>query len=160
MIVTMIKLLMEMVDGVAYNNIDEIHFNKGYLVDLSKDARREFSGVVYHEVVHSLLSNGMGQAPVCIIKRIADYVRLKADHAPDHWVGSGGGDKWDKGYDVTARFLEYCNELMDVFVVELHKKMNDGYSENIKNSFMRGVAPRKRGVVDVVVALSKYVEAE
>ncbi|KAL0878267.1 hypothetical protein Bca101_027973 [Brassica carinata] len=126
----MIKLLMENGAGVAYNDRDEIHFNAGYLADFRGDVRREFRGVVYHEVVHSLQWNGMGQAPVWITEGIAEYVRLKAEYAPDHWVGPGGGEKWDKGYDVTARFFEYCNELMDGFIVELNKKMKDGYSDS------------------------------
>ncbi|KAL3834746.1 hypothetical protein ACJIZ3_009482 [Penstemon smallii] len=63
------------------------------------------------------------------MKRIADFVRLKAGYAPSHWVSSGAGDRWDQGYDITARFLDYCDTLRNGFVAELNKKMRDGYSD-------------------------------
>ncbi|CAI0445646.1 unnamed protein product [Linum tenue] len=56
---------------------------------------------------------------------MADYVRLKAGYAPSHWVGPGKGDRWDQGYDVTARFLEYCEGVRGGFVAELNKKSVD-----------------------------------
>ncbi|CAL9222973.1 unnamed protein product [Arabidopsis halleri] len=128
--ITKITLFMENSDGVAYNSqAQEIHFNVGYLADVSEDVTREFTGVVYHEVVHSWQWNGADQAPGGLIEGIADYVRLKAGYAPGHWVGPGGGDTWDQGYDVTARFLEYCNDLRNGFVAELNEKMRSGYSD-------------------------------
>ncbi|CAN8270666.1 unnamed protein product [Cochlearia groenlandica] len=125
-VVTKITLVMENGNGVAYNGNNEIHFNAGYLAGFSGDVKREFTGVVYHEVVHSLQ---WGNGPGGLIEGIADYVRLKAGYAPGHWVGPGGGDRWDQGYDVTARFLEYCNDLKNGFVAELNKKMRNGYSD-------------------------------
>lgn len=127
--VTKITLFMENGDGVAYNSGNEIHFNVGYLAGVSGDVKREFTGVVYHEVVHSWQWNGAGRAPGGLIEGIADYVRLKAGYAPSHWVGPGRGDRWDQGYDVTARFLDYCNGLRNGFVAELNKKMRNGYSD-------------------------------
>ncbi|CAL9222970.1 unnamed protein product [Arabidopsis halleri] len=127
--VTKITLFMENGDGVAYNSGNEIHFNAGYLAGVSGDVKREFTGVVYHEVVHSWQWNGAGRAPGGLIEGIADYVRLKAGYAPSHWVGPGRGDRWDQGYDVTARFLDYCNGLRSGFVAELNKKMRNGYSD-------------------------------
>lgn len=56
--------------------------------------------------------------------------RLKANYAPSHWVKPGEGKKWDQGYDVTAKFLDYCNGLRDGFVAELNKKMKDGYNDS------------------------------
>ncbi|CAE5982774.1 unnamed protein product [Arabidopsis arenosa] len=70
-----------------------------------------------------------GRTPVGLIEGIADYVRLKAGYVASHWVGAGGGDRWDQGYDVTARFLDYCNDLRNGFVAELNKKMRNGYSD-------------------------------
>ncbi|WJZ83949.1 hypothetical protein VitviT2T_003587 [Vitis vinifera] len=55
--------------------------------------------------------NGNGQAPGGLIEGIADFVRLKANYAPSHWVQPGQGDRWDQDYDVTARFLDNCNSL-------------------------------------------------
>ncbi|CAA2996772.1 Hypothetical predicted protein [Olea europaea subsp. europaea] len=65
-----------------------------------------------------------------LIEGIADYVRLKAGYIASHWVKPGEGDTWDQGYDVTARFLDYCEGLRSGFVAELNKKMRDGYCNN------------------------------
>ncbi|KAF5814083.1 hypothetical protein HanPI659440_Chr03g0112451 [Helianthus annuus] len=97
---------------------------KGTLVML-----RLRSLTLYHEMTHIWQWNGKGQAPGGLIEGIADYVRLKAGYAPSHWVQPGQGDRWDQGYDVTARFLDYCNGLRDGFVAELNKKMRDGYND-------------------------------
>ena len=71
---------------------------------------------------------GNGKAPGGLIEGIADFVRLKANYAPSHWVQAGQGDSWDQGYDVTAKFLDYCNGLRNGFVAKLNKKMKTGYS--------------------------------
>ncbi|KAF7128053.1 hypothetical protein RHSIM_Rhsim11G0157400 [Rhododendron simsii] len=63
------------------------------------------------------------QAPEGLINGIADFVRLKAGYASDYWRQPGSGNKWDDGYDITARFLDYCNGLRNGFVAELNKKM-------------------------------------
>lgn len=73
--------------------------------------------------------NGIGKAPGEVIEGIADYVRLKANYIPPHWVKPGVGERWNQGYDVTARFLDYCNGLRNGFVAELNKKIEDGYSD-------------------------------
>ncbi|KAE8781549.1 PR17d precursor [Hordeum vulgare] len=61
---------------------------------------------------------------------VADYVRLKAGYVPGHWVKAGGGDRWDQGYDVTARFLDYCDSLKPGFVAEMDGKLKGGYSDD------------------------------
>ncbi|RVW61391.1 hypothetical protein CK203_032040 [Vitis vinifera] len=76
-----VSLIIESMDGVAYASNNEIHWN------------------------------GNGQAPGGLIEGIADFVRLKANYAPSHWVQPGQGDRWDQDYDVTARFLDNCNSL-------------------------------------------------
>lgn len=73
--------------------------------------------------------NGNGQAPHGLIEGIADYVRLKAGYGSSHWVKPGQGARWDLGFDVTARFLEYCEGLKVGFVAELNKKMKNSYSD-------------------------------
>ncbi|CAL9222968.1 unnamed protein product [Arabidopsis halleri] len=95
----------------------------------SGDVRRGFTGVIYHEMVHSLQWNGADRAPGGLIEGIADYVKLKAGYVASHWVRPGDGDRWDQGYDVTARFLDYCNDLRNCFVADLNKKMRNGYSD-------------------------------
>uniref|UniRef100_A0A1J3F6W3 Basic secretory protease n=3 Tax=Noccaea caerulescens TaxID=107243 RepID=A0A1J3F6W3_NOCCA len=125
----MISMVMENGNGVAFSSGDKIRFNAGYLAGVSGDVRREFTGVVYHEVVHSLQWDGAGQAPRGLIEGIADYVRLKAGYVPSYWGAPGRGDRWDQGYDVTMRFLDYCSDFRSGFVTELNKKMRSGYSD-------------------------------
>ncbi|KAK4739953.1 hypothetical protein R3W88_003650 [Solanum pinnatisectum] len=101
---------------------------KTYIQSYSGNVKREITGVLYHENTHIWQWNGNGRAPGGLIEGIADYVRLKAGYAPSHWVKPGQGDRWDQGYDVTARFLDYCNSLKSGFVAQLNKKMRTGYS--------------------------------
>ncbi|XP_075095309.1 uncharacterized protein LOC142173587 [Nicotiana tabacum] len=114
--------------GVAYASNNEIHISARYIQSYSGNVKREITGVLYHESTHIWQWNGNGRAPGGLIEGIADYVRLKAGFAPSHWVKPGQGDRWDQGYDVTARFLDYCNSLRNGFVAQLNKKMRNGYS--------------------------------
>ncbi|XVE93446.1 hypothetical protein REPUB_Repub01dG0193300 [Reevesia pubescens] len=123
-----VTLFIENGDGVAFSVNNEIHVNANYLGNYSGDVKREFTGVLYHEMTHIWQWNGNGQTPGGLIEGIADFVRLKANYIPSHWVQPGQGDRWDQGYDVTARFLDYCNSLRNGFVAELNKKMRTGYS--------------------------------
>ncbi|KAI3755427.1 hypothetical protein L1987_55225 [Smallanthus sonchifolius] len=126
--VATVNVFIDDMDGVAYTSNDEIHISANYIQGYSGDVRTEITGVLYHEMVHVWQWNGNGQASGGLIEGIADYVRLKAGYAPSHWVQPGEGDRWDQGYDVTARFLDYCNGLRDGFVAELNKKMRGGYN--------------------------------
>ncbi|KAH7575333.1 hypothetical protein JRO89_XS02G0085500 [Xanthoceras sorbifolium] len=123
-----VSLFIDSMDGVAYASNNEIHVSANYIGNYSGDVRREIAGILYHEMTHIWQWNGNGQTPGGLIEGIADYVRLKANYAPSHWVQPGQGDRWDQGYDVTARFLDYCNSLRSGFVAELNKKMRSGYS--------------------------------
>ncbi|KAJ6424373.1 hypothetical protein OIU84_025214 [Salix udensis] len=123
-----VNLFIDVMNGVAYATNNEIHVSNNYIGNYSGDVRREITGVLYHEMVHIWQWNGNGQAPGGLIEGIADFVRLKANYAPSHWVQAGQGDRWDQGYDVTAKFLDYCNGLRSGFVAELNKKMKAGYS--------------------------------
>ncbi|XWS62955.1 hypothetical protein CRYUN_Cryun06bG0055100 [Craigia yunnanensis] len=125
-----VTLFIENGNGVAFAVNNEIHVNANYLGSYSGDVKREFTGVIYHEMTHIWQWNGNGQTPGGLIEGIADFVRLKANYNPSHWVQPGQGDRWDQGYDVTARFLDYCNSLRNGFVAELNKKMRTGYSAN------------------------------
>ncbi|KAL9691801.1 hypothetical protein QQ045_012228 [Rhodiola kirilowii] len=128
--VATVSLIVETMGGVAYAVNTEIHVSADYIAGISGDVKREITGVLYHEMTHIWQWNGNGQAPGGLIEGIADFVRLKAGYAPGHWVQPGQGDKWDQGYDVTARFLDYCNGLRSGFVAELNKKMRTGYNAN------------------------------
>ncbi|KAK8568203.1 hypothetical protein V6N12_006762 [Hibiscus sabdariffa] len=101
-----VTLFIENGDGVAFAVNNEIHVNANYLGNYTGDA----------------------PPPGGLIEGIADFVRLKANFIPSHWVKPGQGDRWDQGYDVTARFLEYCDDLRNGFVAELNKKMRSGYN--------------------------------
>ncbi|KAB5541287.1 hypothetical protein DKX38_014261 [Salix brachista] len=123
-----VNLFIDVMGGVAYAVNNEIHVSDSYIGGYSGDVKKEITGVLYHEMAHIWQWNGNGQAPGGLIEGIADFVRLKANYAPSHWVQPGQGDKWDQGYDVTAKFLDYCNDLKNGFVAELNKKMRTGYS--------------------------------
>ncbi|KAH6789837.1 Plant basic secretory protein family protein [Perilla frutescens var. frutescens] len=127
-----VSLFIDDMDGVAYASNNQIHVSARYINSYSgpSDVKTEITGVLYHEMTHVWQWNGNGQAPGGLIEGIADFVRLKAGYVPSHWVRSGEGDKWDQGYDVTARFLDYCDGLRSGFVAELNKKMRDGYSQS------------------------------
>ncbi|GLT45707.1 hypothetical protein SLA2020_195200 [Shorea laevis] len=114
----------------AYSGNNEIHVNANYVGNYPGDVKREFTGMLFHEMTHIWQWDGNQQAPRGLIEGIADFVRLKASYAPSHWVKAGQGDRWDDGYDVTARFLDYCNDLKNGFVAELNKKMRNGYNDN------------------------------
>ncbi|PWA47068.1 hypothetical protein CTI12_AA502690 [Artemisia annua] len=127
--VARVSVFIDNMDGVAYASNNEIHVSAKYIQGYGGDVKREITGVLYHEMTHIWQWNGNGQAPGGLIEGIADYVRLKAGYAPSHWVKPGAGNKWDQGYDVTARFLDYCNGLRNGFVAELNKKMRGGYND-------------------------------
>ncbi|CAI9101950.1 OLC1v1000123C1 [Oldenlandia corymbosa var. corymbosa] len=124
-----VSVFVDDMDGVAYTSNNQIHVSARYIGGYSGDVRREITGVLYHEMAHVWQWNGNGQAPGGLIEGIADYVRLKAGYAPSHWVKPGQGDRWDQGYDVTARFLDYCNGLKPGFVAQLNKMMRTGYND-------------------------------
>ncbi|KAM5549481.1 hypothetical protein ABKV19_000748 [Rosa sericea] len=128
--VAKVSLFIDNMDGVAYASNNEIHVSASYIAGYSGDVKKEITGVLYHESTHIWQWNGNGQAPGGLIEGIADFVRLRAGYAPSHWVQPGEGDKWDQGYDVTARFLDYCTSLKDGFVAELNNKLKTGYSVN------------------------------
>ncbi|CAL4942535.1 unnamed protein product [Urochloa decumbens] len=129
--VAAVTLAVEDIDGVAFTSANGIHLSAKYVGGYSAGAvKTEVTGVLYHETTHVWQWDGQSQANGGLIEGIADYVRLKAGYAPDHWVKPGQGDRWDQGYDVTARFLEYCDSLKPGFVAQLNAKMKDGYSDD------------------------------
>ncbi|KDP45915.1 hypothetical protein JCGZ_15475 [Jatropha curcas] len=122
-----ISLIIEDMEGVAYTDDNEIHFSTKYVANYSEDLKSEVIGILYHEMTHIWQWNGNGKTPGGLIEGIADLVRLKANYAPSHWVQPGQGERWDQGYDVTSRFLDYCNDLRDGFGADLNKKMRSDY---------------------------------
>ncbi|ONH91773.1 hypothetical protein PRUPE_8G136300 [Prunus persica] len=131
-----ITLTIEDMKGEAYTNTsnNEIHVSAGYILSYpaadAEGQRNEMNGVIYHQLTHVWQWNGNGQAPRGLVEGIADYVRMKSGFIPSQWAQPGVGDRWDQGYDVTARFLEYLESLRNGFVTELNKKMRLGYSDD------------------------------
>ncbi|CAL1398938.1 unnamed protein product [Linum trigynum] len=115
---------------VAYTGANEIYFSADFIGTYSgPDLKREFSGLLYREMAHVWQWNGGGKAPFGLVEGIAGYVRLKAGLAPEYWVGPGGGERWDQGLDVTARFVEYCEGVRKGFVAEMNRRMKVGYGD-------------------------------
>ncbi|XP_021750824.1 uncharacterized protein LOC110716499 [Chenopodium quinoa] len=116
---------------VAETGNNQISYSAEYITNSgsSDDIKNGFDGVIYHEMAHVWQWNGNGQANSGLIEGIADFVRLKAGFIPSGWAQPGDGDKWDAGYSVTARFLDYCESLMNGFVAQLNMKMKDSYND-------------------------------
>lgn len=125
-----VSLVVENIDGVAIASNNIIHVSAGYIGRYPGDIKKEITGVLYHEMAHILQWEGNGQAPSGLIEGMADFVRMKGGYAADHWNPPGVGYQWDQGYDVTAHFLNYCDNIKNGFVAELNRKMKNGYSES------------------------------
>ncbi|KAK8444836.1 hypothetical protein SEVIR_9G208255v4 [Setaria viridis] len=119
-------------DGaIAYTDGSTIVLGAGYVLNYTGDVRAEVTGVLHHETVH-VWQWGLQDynAHWWVFEGIADFVRLRAGYAPAHWVLPGQGSGWDKGYDVTARFFDYCDSLRPGFVAVLNAKLKDSYSDD------------------------------
>ncbi|KAK6159308.1 hypothetical protein DH2020_006622 [Rehmannia glutinosa] len=90
----------------------------GYIQVYPGDVKTEITGFYTTKMTHIWQWIGNGQpVPDGLIEGIADFVRLKSGYAPtSHWVSAGQGDRWDQGYDVTARFLDYCDQLKKRYI--------------------------------------------
>ncbi|KAG8368437.1 hypothetical protein BUALT_Bualt15G0045400 [Buddleja alternifolia] len=94
-------------------------------------ANFEFTSLMYHEMTHIFQWSGNRSAPGGLTEGIADYVMVKSNfYVPNFYVKPGSGSRWDEGYGVTERFLEYCDSLKKGFTVQLNKKMKFAYSDN------------------------------
>ncbi|XP_008644748.1 uncharacterized protein [Zea mays] len=126
-----VTLVVNAMDGIAYTEGSTIVLNAGYVNNYTGDVKTEVTGVLYHETVH-VWQWGLQDydAHWWVFEGIADFVRLRAGYAPAHWVQPGQGSSWDKGYDVTARFLDYCDSLRPGFVALLNTKLKNGYSDD------------------------------
>ncbi|XP_076951329.1 uncharacterized protein LOC143624635 [Bidens hawaiensis] len=91
------------------------------------DLKKEFMSLLHHEMTHCFQWNGANTAPVTVVEGIADYTILKANLYPPGFMPRGAGDRWDKGYDYTAPFFEYCDTLVPDFVAKLNNMMRTHY---------------------------------
>ncbi|XP_030517908.2 uncharacterized protein LOC115731386 [Rhodamnia argentea] len=126
--ITRVSLILENMNDLAHTSNGEIYLSASYLERFSGVAKAEFTGLLYYAMACVWQWDGAGQAPRGLVQGIADFVRLRSGYVPAHWAAPGQGNRWDQGYDVTARFLDYCESLRNGFVAELNKKMRTGYS--------------------------------
>ncbi|KAK9074007.1 hypothetical protein SSX86_006602 [Deinandra increscens subsp. villosa] len=109
-------------EAITWGN-NNINVSSIYLKGYEGDLKWEFTSLLYHEMTHVFQWNGEGHAPIGLVEGVADYMILKAGYAPPGFAVPGQGDRWDQGYDFTARFLEYCDGISADFVAKLNKKM-------------------------------------
>ncbi|KAJ4964016.1 hypothetical protein NE237_023955 [Protea cynaroides] len=114
-----LTMVVEPSDVFSYKHDNQIYVSSNIIERYSSDLRMELTGVLYHEVARVWQWDDNGQAPNGLITGIADFVRLKSGYVPPHWVQPGQGNWWDDGYDTTARFLDYYNDLRNGFVADL-----------------------------------------
>ncbi|GFS42167.1 plant basic secretory protein (BSP) family protein [Actinidia rufa] len=112
----------------AFTYGETINVSSVYLEGYQGNVKWEFTSLIYHEMTHVWQWNGAGQAPVGLVEGIADYTILKANYYSPSYAKPGMGDRWDQGYDFTARFLEYCEGIRPGFVAALNRKMKDNFS--------------------------------
>ncbi|GFP84613.1 basic secretory protease [Phtheirospermum japonicum] len=112
---------------------DNIYINSSGINDFPPggDAFKfEFTSLMYHEMTHIFQWSGRGTAPGGLTEGVADYVMIKSGYYhPESYTKPGEGKRWDEGYGVTARFLEYCDSLRDGFTAELNNMMRGVYKD-------------------------------
>ncbi|KAH6811571.1 hypothetical protein C2S51_025333 [Perilla frutescens var. frutescens] len=96
----------------------------------------QFTSILYHEMTHIFQWTGEGTAPGGLTEGMADYVVLKSEFAVGGYSTPGEGSRWDEGYGVTSRFLEYCDGLKEGFTAELNKMMRNVYKEEYFNQLL------------------------
>ncbi|KAH7835820.1 hypothetical protein Vadar_030159 [Vaccinium darrowii] len=72
--VSTVSLSINSMDGVAYTSNNGIHVSANYIQEYTGDVKKEFTGVLYHEMMHVW----QWSRPGGFIEGIADFVRLKA----------------------------------------------------------------------------------
>jgi hypothetical protein len=131
-----VNVTIENIDGIAFASGNIIHISAAYIEKYHGDVKKEIIGLMYHEMAHILLWNGNGTAPSGLTEGMADLVRMKAGYASEFWGPPGIGDQWDQGYEVTAHFLNYCEDIKNGFVADLNTKMKTDYSESYFNDLL------------------------
>ncbi|CAI0468015.1 unnamed protein product [Linum tenue] len=117
--------------GDRRNGKNEIHVNANFLGKYKGNIRREFVGIVYHQVTRVWQWTGGKdrEAPKGLLTGIAEFVRMEAHYGTSEKVKPGEGKQWDQGFGVTARFLAHCEKAKKGFVKELNKRMRYGYTK-------------------------------
>ncbi|KAL1534553.1 hypothetical protein AAHA92_30720 [Salvia divinorum] len=126
-----VKVFVQQYDGAEAKTYGEnVNVSALYLQGYEGNVRWEFTSLLHHELTHVFQWDGEGTAPVGLVEGMADYMILKSNYFPAGFAEAGTGERWDQGYDITARFLDYCEELRSGFVAEMNKKMRRSFSED------------------------------
>ncbi|KAL1557935.1 hypothetical protein AAHA92_08462 [Salvia divinorum] len=116
----------------AYKNGDNINISASAMYNMyrpSSIAKRMFTSVLTHEMTHVFQWHGNFGAPGGLTEGTADYVMVKSGYYNEAmYPKPGAGQRWDEGYGVTERFLEYCDSLLEGFTAKLNKKMRNTYN--------------------------------
>ncbi|CAN1347019.1 Basic secretory protease (Fragments) [Linum perenne] len=106
---------------------DQFRIGVNYFSNLSSSAaaKREFAGIVHYYLTYAWAWNGRGKSPAGLISGTADYVRWKAGYGLERRFQGLVGERWDQGYEVTARFLDYCGGSRDGYFKTLMEKSVD-----------------------------------
>lgn len=124
------KVVIYQYDGAeAITYGENVNVSALYLQGYEGNLKWEFTSLLHHELTHVFQWNGEGQAPTGLMEGVADYMILKSNYYPPGFAKPGSGDSWDQGYDFTARFLEYCEELQSGFVAGLNKLIRHNYTD-------------------------------
>ncbi|CAA0830953.1 Plant basic secretory protein (BSP) family protein [Striga hermonthica] len=131
--VPVLTLYISDFQGYAYKNGDNVNVS-GPALDKFYFPRNKskffFSSLMYHEMTHVFQWHGNFTAPGGLTEGMADYVMVKSNiYEKDKYTKPGSGSRWDEGYGVTERFLEYCDGLRKGFTAALNKKMRYRYSD-------------------------------
>ncbi|KAL8541505.1 hypothetical protein ACS0TY_002683 [Phlomoides rotata] len=125
-----VKVYIQQYDGAeAITYGDTVNVSALYLQGYQGNLKWEFTSLLHHELTHVFQWDGEGTAPIGLVEGMADYMILQSNYYPTGFAKRGQGEKWDQGYDFTARFLQYCEELKSGFVADLNKKMRKKFSE-------------------------------
>ncbi|XP_076956489.1 uncharacterized protein LOC143631693 [Bidens hawaiensis] len=109
-------------EGISWGN-NKINVSLIFLKGYPGELKWEFTSLFYHEMTHCFQWDGEGHAPIELVEGVADYAKLIGGYAQEGFAVPGQGERWDQGYDFTARFLEYCDGINPGFVAKLNKKM-------------------------------------
>jgi hypothetical protein len=142
------ELVIELkdMDGVAHTGgpkgKKKVTLSSNYFIEFENNQlKKEYLGVLCHELVHAIQYDGLGTADGGVIEGIADYgmlcgkliiVRLKVMGPADHWKRLKGG-KWNDGYSSTAYFFEWIeNFITKDFVTILNSCLEESeWSPNL-----------------------------
>ncbi|XP_042045563.1 uncharacterized protein LOC121791803 [Salvia splendens] len=105
-------------EAITYG--ETVNVSTLYLQGYQGNLKWEYTSLLHHELTHVFQWDGEGQ----------DYMILASNYYPEGFASRGMGQRWDQGYDFTARFLEYCEGLKPGFVAALNKKMRHNFSES------------------------------